>query len=336
MATFAELWDETKPQTPAGGVITDKLLDNLKRVESGGNAKAVNKDSGAMGAYQFMPDTVKALNQQGIKFDPFDEQQSRGAAKQYLENLVKQTGSLDQALAAYGGFKTKDPTAYVQAVKGDTGQKSTATSGNFADMWEATSPGQPIQVSTAGAGRGSYEGYSQKEEEAAGKVKTAPITFQSAINQPGTAVKQILGKAIKGAFDTRRELGERAAGALDVAYEALPAAYGAVQQALVRPFTTPERAEELGKQAGEFMFPSQPVGKLLNITGKETYQKPLGGATEPIQQAVNRMANVLGMTPEQISEKQAFQPLTFATWWSLVGWLYRKPSKKLRLLLKKL
>ena len=41
----------------------------------------------------------------------------------------------------------------------------------------------------------------------------------------------------------------------------------------------------------------------MGITGKEAYQQPLGGATEPIQQAINRMANVLGMTPEQISEK---------------------------------
>jgi hypothetical protein len=41
----------------------------------------------------------------------------------------------------------------------------------------------------------------------------------------------------------------------------------------------------------------------LGITGKEAYQQPLGGITEPIAEQVNKMFNVLGMTPEQISEK---------------------------------
>lgn len=97
--------------------ITDDLLDRLKQVESSGNPKAVNPQSGAQGAYQFMPSTVKMLEKQGIKFDPFNEPQARAAAKTYLEQLVEQNGGdVNKALAAYGGFKTKDPTSYVQKV----------------------------------------------------------------------------------------------------------------------------------------------------------------------------------------------------------------------------
>ena len=165
----------------------------------------------------------------------------------------------------------------------------------------AAQPAAIAPTSTAGAGRGSYEGYSQAGE-AGGKVKAAPITVQSAIDQPSTAVRQIFGNVLKKGFEARQQLGERTAGAIDTLYEALPATYGAVQQAIVRPFTTPQKAEELGKQAGQFIAPSQPLGKVLNITGKETYQQPLGGVTQPIAEQVNKMFNAMGMTPEQISE----------------------------------
>lgn len=97
--------------------IPEKLLDNLKGVESSGNPLAVNKASGAMGAYQFMPNTVAGLHKMGIEFNPFDEKQSREAARKYLEILVdKNGGDLRKALAQYGGFVKKDPTNYVNKV----------------------------------------------------------------------------------------------------------------------------------------------------------------------------------------------------------------------------
>ena len=102
------------PSAPS--VITDKILDRLKMVESSGDPYALNKESKAMGAYQFMPEQVQTMHKQGIKFNPFDEEESRQAAKTYLEKLVKQKGSVEKALAAYGGFVTKDPTAYVNKV----------------------------------------------------------------------------------------------------------------------------------------------------------------------------------------------------------------------------
>ena len=78
------------------GWITDELLDSLRRVESGGNRFAVSK-AGAKGPYQFMDATAKEL---GLS-DPFDEAQSRGAAKRYLTKLDSMFGNPRDALTAY-------------------------------------------------------------------------------------------------------------------------------------------------------------------------------------------------------------------------------------------
>lgn len=100
------------------------ILDGLERTESNGNALAVGpvipgSKERAMGAYQFLPSTVEMLKQKGIKFNPFDKAQSRDAADQYMQLLLQQNGGdQNKALAAYGGFKTKDPSKYIQKVTG--------------------------------------------------------------------------------------------------------------------------------------------------------------------------------------------------------------------------
>jgi hypothetical protein len=104
----------------------------------------------------------------------------------------------------------------------------------------------------------------------------------------------------------KRALGERVAGAVDVLYSPVPAIYGAGVQGLARLANTPEEAERIGQQAAATI--DKPMGKAFGITGKETYKQPLGGITEPIAKEVNRMFNVLGMTPEQISEKTGIPP----------------------------
>lgn len=76
--------------------ITPELLDRLRKVESGGNNKAVSP-KGAQGPYQFMPATAKDL---GLD-DPTDPIASRAAAETYLTRLVKMFGTPQLALAAY-------------------------------------------------------------------------------------------------------------------------------------------------------------------------------------------------------------------------------------------
>ena len=98
-----------------------KLLDNLEFTESSGrdtalgpNIASMGSNANAMGAYQFIPSTAKMLHDQGVKFNPFDKNESRAAADYYLSTLLKQNGGdWNKALAAYGGFKTTDPSAYI-------------------------------------------------------------------------------------------------------------------------------------------------------------------------------------------------------------------------------
>ena len=124
---------------------------------------------------------------------------------------------------------------------------------------------------------------------------------------PQSIVADIASKTFNRYQDLKRNLGERVAGAIDTAYGGVvPTIYGAGVQALARTANTPQRAEEIGQAAAASI--DKPLGKAMGITGSEAYQKPLGGITEPIAQQVNKMFNVLGMTPEQISEKTGIPP----------------------------
>jgi hypothetical protein len=120
------------------------------------------------------------------------------------------------------------------------------------------------------------------------------------VTEPG-GVRQLVGKFLKGALETKRDMPERVAGAIDTLYGVVPATYGAAVQALARTAQSPERAEQTGQAAAASI--DKPVGKFFGLTGKETYQKPLGGITEPVIEQVKKMAEQLGMTPKQISEK---------------------------------
>lgn len=141
-------FDPTKSYgTPA------KLLDNLQSEESSGNPLAVNKQTGAMGPYQFTASTVAALRQQGVKFDPFDPVQARNTADWYLQQLKQQNGGTYQgALKAYGGFKNADPTQYIaKAMSGvpttpgqsDSGAQAQGYTGPTSDLFDAIKQGAP-------------------------------------------------------------------------------------------------------------------------------------------------------------------------------------------------
>jgi hypothetical protein len=294
-----------KTTTPAtSSVITDQILDNLKRVESGGDRFALNKESKAMGAYQFMPESVQTMHKQGIEFNPFNEKESRAAAKSYLEKLVKEKGSVEKALAAYGGFITKDPTAYVNKVL----QVPTAPTAPQTKAPQADQASDPLEA--------FFSGKAPKAVAAAPNVPQPAQPSATSVEQPTEQPKESSVRGVVNKFlglipspsqavgqfqEAKRALGERVAGAADVLYSPVPAIYGAGVQALARTANTPERAEQIGQAAAASI--DKPLGKAFGITGKPTYQQPLGGITEPVAKEINRMFNVLGMTPEQISEK---------------------------------
>ena len=60
---------KSAPSTGADIDIPDSVLDSLRRVESGKDRFALNKQSKAMGDYQFIPETVQMLHKQGYKFN---------------------------------------------------------------------------------------------------------------------------------------------------------------------------------------------------------------------------------------------------------------------------
>jgi len=205
----------TSPSAPSS-VITDQILDRLKMVESSGDPYALNKESKAMGAYQFMPEQVQTMHKQGIEFNPFNEKESRAAAKSYLEKLVKEKGSVEKALAAYGGFVTKDPTAYVNKVLQAPTTPQTKASQQTAqatssDPLEAFFSGKqvqapqaaPMQESEAGGGRGSYAGFNAEQKGIAeGQSTRGP-------RQPeGTAVGRMAGRLLGQVQEGKRALGE--------------------------------------------------------------------------------------------------------------------------------
>jgi hypothetical protein len=112
--------------TPAGqiaskigktaGDFTDEELDNLRHKESKSDLFAMNKQTKAMGAYQFTPETFIDLHKRGITFNPLDEKQAREVARNELNRLTKQLGSKELALSAYGGHKDTDPTNYINSI----------------------------------------------------------------------------------------------------------------------------------------------------------------------------------------------------------------------------
>lgn len=120
----------------------------------------------------------------------------------------------------------------------------------------------------------------------------------------GGVMKFLNQNPIKEGLSTlaeKTQIGPRAAGEFDTAFGVIPATYGAVVQGIARTANTPQAAEAIGKAASGSI--EKPLGRIFGVTGKEAYQKPLGGITEPIAKEINRMANVLGLTPEQISER---------------------------------
>jgi soluble lytic murein transglycosylase-like protein len=75
--------------------VDPSLLAAVASQESGFNASAVSP-AGAQGLMQFMPATAK-----GLGVDPLDPTSAIDGAARYLNNLTKQFGSTDLALAAY-------------------------------------------------------------------------------------------------------------------------------------------------------------------------------------------------------------------------------------------
>jgi len=175
--------------------------------------------------------------------------------------------------------KSKTPLAPQQTQQAPQDELGAMILGKQTQPSQPSQPVQQVQPSTFG-----------------GEVK--PLTGPKL---EGTALGRMAGNVLGQVQEAKRGFGERVAGGIDTLYGVVPAIYGAGVQALARTANTPQEAERIGQQAAATI--DKPMGKAFGITGKQTYQQPLGGVTEPIAKEVNKMFNQLGMTPEQISEK---------------------------------
>jgi hypothetical protein len=188
----------------------------------------------------------------------------------------------------------------------EKGSKNLFKSGQQAAVSQTTQPvsSDPLENFFAGKKTAAVQPSAQPPAQP-GQPAPAVAPVVSEQNIP-SKIADIAAQTFNRYQDVKRNLGERVAGAVDTAYGIVPQLYGAGVQAIARTANTPQRAEEIGQAAAASI--DKPLGKAMGITGSEAYQKPLGGITEPIAQQVNKMFNVLGMTPEQISEKTGIPP----------------------------
>lgn len=261
-----------------GSLVTDNLLDRLKKVESGKDPYAVNKQTKALGPYQFMPETVADLHRKGYKFNAFDEKESREAAKKYLTELVnKSGGDLDKALAAYGGFVTKDPTEYVAKVKGtELGRKPEAA------------PVDDLEQLIRGTARLPEAQPSQPQKETP-KPRQIIEEMQAQAKQPQGTFAEFVGDKLKGA-------GEAGLSAVTGALAAPAGAVAGIYETLTGGKYGTKEGIEQGKQRA-----AQVQEALTYAPRTQAGQEMLG--------TLGRAAEATKIPPVMVPEVAGFAPL---------------------------
>jgi len=263
-----------------GNLVTDQLLDRLKKVESGTDPYAVNKQTKALGPYQFMPETVADLHRKGYKFNAFDEKESREAARKYLTELVnKSGGDIDKALAGYGGFVTKDPSGYIAKVKGtEPGQqpKAEPVVDDLEQLIRGTAkapeaqPGQPTKK----------EGV---------KPRQVIEEMQAQAKQPQGTFAEFVGDKLKGA-------GEAGLSAVTGALAAPAGAVAGIYETLTGGKYGTKEGIEQGKQ------------RAAQVQEALTYA-PRTQAGQEILGAVGKAAEASKIPPVLVPEVAGFAPL---------------------------
>lgn len=142
--TFGPIPPGSVRPTMKTSLTPDMLLNGLAQVESSGNPNAVNPQSGAQGMYQFMPGTTAEVRKRNPNFDPFNPKMARAEARNMLENLTARNGgSLERAIASFGGFKTKDHRPYFNNVMQKAGAQPQAQD----QQQSQDAPGAPVNIS---------------------------------------------------------------------------------------------------------------------------------------------------------------------------------------------
>jgi hypothetical protein len=270
-------------QKDYSNLVTDQLLDRLRKVESGSDPYAVNKQTKALGPYQFMPETVADLHRKGYKFNAFDEKESREAARKYLTELVnKSGGDLDKALAGYGGFVTKDPSGYIAKVKGtEPGRQPEA---------KPQPAGDELEQLIRGTARVEQAPGAQKEpEKEVSKPRQMIEEMQAQAKQPQGTFAEFVGDKLKG-------VGEAGLSAVTGALAAPAGALAGIYQTATSPQFGTQQAIQQGKQ------------RAAQVQEALTYA-PRTQAGQEILGALGSAAEASKIPPVLVPEVAGFAPL---------------------------
>ena len=284
MGTFADFLGDIEAEKPQSqSAITDQILNNLKVTESGKDPYAVNKKTKALGAYQFLPETVQMLHKQGIEFNPFNEQESRSAAKTYLEQLTaKNGGDVKKALAQYGGFIKENPDTYVNKVlKGVT---------------------QNAQTQTQEPAKQDFSSFLEDISEPAKQAPVAAVVPVQATQPKATTETQptrqmnVGEKMYQDRINALKNLGIGLSSLADVTVGGvIPAVAGATTYPLARVLRSPEEAQAITNQVTSAL--EKPFGKALGVTENPVYKG------EASKQLMDLVGESLGEGAKAISEK---------------------------------
>jgi hypothetical protein len=266
-----------------GTIVTDAHMDALREIESSNNPKAVNPKSGAMGAYQFMPSTVASYAAKGVKFDPFNEPQSREVARQHLQDFVdKNGGDLNKGLAAYSGHITKDPTDYINKFNAALARQAKAPTDEISALIlgteKAEEPAKPAPpklselspFGSLGVPEGDLVRKAMKKYLAPKPAETAPAATPAQI--PTTTVApQPAAPKTEYKVGSMADLGKGIVSMADVAAGGLTGLVGQGSYAIQRAMGVPE--PEAKKSVAEFVEKrTDPFGRALGISEDPAYK----------------------------------------------------------------
>jgi len=294
-----------------GTIVTDAHLDALRQIESGNNPNAVNRDSGAMGAYQFMPSTVAEFAKQGMKFDPFNEPEAREAARRLLQDFTdKAGGDLNKGLAAYGGFVTKSPENYIAKFNAALAKQQGAQARTSEPVRDAGPEDNVIRLlNSAKSAEASKVQPAKSEPAKAQPAQPAPTAEENRIKEiyrnrlgapseptqptaPATPTEQIPATTVAPQPATPKteykigsmaDLGKGIVSMADVAAGGLTGLVGQGSYAIQRAMGVP--AAEAQKSVQEFVEKrTDPFGRALGISEDPAYKA----------EATRRLTNYIG------------------------------------------
>ena len=282
MGTFADFLGDIEAEKPQSqSAITDQILNNLKVTESGKDPYAVNKKTKALGAYQFLPETVQMLHKQGIEFNPFNEQESRQAAKTYLEQLTaKNGGDIKKALAQYGGFVKENPDTYVNKVLKGVTQNA------------------PVQAQEPA--KSDFSNFLEDVSEPTKQPEVAPAPIVQKVQpttQPAPRQMNVGEKMYQDRINALKNLGIGLSSLADVTVgNILPGIAGPVTYNIARALQqNDQQAQETSAKVTGAL--EKPFGKTLGVTETPAYK---GEASRRLMDLVGES---LGEGAKAISEK---------------------------------